>query len=114
MLGPVRARRMFGGWGLYAQELFVALIANERLYLKADDTTRPSFEAAGSRQFFYEARGQATTMGYWTVPDEALDAQPLFAPWARLALQAAVAARALRPAPTGRASSRRTPRARAR
>jgi DNA transformation protein and related proteins len=33
VLGGTRARRMFGGWGLYADDFFVALIADERLYL---------------------------------------------------------------------------------
>lgn len=38
-LGAVRARRMFGGYGLYVDDLFVALIAVDRLYLKADETS---------------------------------------------------------------------------
>lgn len=36
---------MFGGVGLYAGELFFALIDDDILYLKADDTTRAAFEA---------------------------------------------------------------------
>ena len=40
-LGRVRSRRMFGGQGLYVDELFMALIMNERLYLKVDDETQP-------------------------------------------------------------------------
>jgi DNA transformation protein len=39
------------------------------------------------------------TMSYWTVPAEALDAPPLMEPWARLALQAALTARAAKPPP---------------
>ena len=31
-----RSRRMFGGHGLYVDDLFVGLIAFERLYLKVD------------------------------------------------------------------------------
>ena len=123
VLGPVRAKRMFGGWGLYAQDLFVALIAFDRLYLKTDASTRPHFEAAGGEPFVYGDKGQTMTMAYWTVPDDAMDAPPLFEPWARLALQAAVAARALKPVsakkprpahPAKPASPRRAPRAKAR
>lgn len=124
VLGPVRAKRMFGGWGLYAQDLFVALIASERLYLKTDATTRPHFEAAGGEPFVYDAKGQPMTIAaYWTVPDDAMDAPPLFEPWARLALTASVAARALKPLPTTKAkrkataepaSTRRVPPAKAR
>jgi DNA transformation protein len=96
-LGAVRVRRMFGGWGLYVDELFVALIAFDRLYLKADATTRPRFEAAGCQPFVYDARGKSVSLGYWTAPDEALESPALMTPWARLAVQAALAARKPRP-----------------
>ena len=39
--------------------MFIALIAFDRLYLKADATTRPQFEAAGCEPFVYELQGQA-------------------------------------------------------
>ena len=48
-LGAVRARRMFGGHGLYCDDLFFALIASDRLFLKADAVTEPAFAAAGWR-----------------------------------------------------------------
>ena len=46
-LGAVRSRRMFGGFGIYVDELFIAIIAFDRLFLKVNDETRPRFEAAG-------------------------------------------------------------------
>ncbi len=81
---------MFGGWGLYADGLMVALIAYDRLYLKTDDGSRGQFAAAGCEAFVYEGGGRRVVMSYWTPPAEALDAPPLMAPWARLALQAAL------------------------
>lgn len=98
-LGTVRARRMFGGHGLYVDELFVAIIAFDRLYLKASPETRARFEAAGSTPFVYDRKDQAAVvLGYWTAPAEAMESPALMAPWARLALQAARAARAAKPA----------------
>ncbi|MBX3599832.1 MAG: TfoX/Sxy family protein [Rubrivivax sp.] len=85
---------MFGGWGLYAGDRMVALIAFERLYLKVDDSTRDAFERAGGEPFVYAGAGRTSTMSYWTVPAEAMDAPALMAPWARLALQAALRAAA--------------------
>lgn len=126
-LGAVRVRRMFGGWGLYLDELFVALIAADRLYLKADATTRDRFAAAGCEPFVYDrgaalphaaedavrpavdatGHASAVVLGYWTAPVEAMDSPALMAPWARLALQAALAARAARSVkPPRRAASR--------
>jgi DNA transformation protein len=93
--GEVRARRMFGGHGLYVNSLFIALIADERLYLKADDNSRAAFERAGCAPFAYSRRERASvTLGYWSAPDEALDSPRLMEPWARLALAAALRAKA--------------------
>ena len=92
-LGVVRTKRMFGGVGLYVDDVFVALIAFERLYLKVDADTRTTFIAAGGEPFVYEGKRKPVTMSYCTPPVEAMDSPPLMAPWARLALQAALAAR---------------------
>jgi len=100
-LGAVRTRRMFGGWGLYVDDLFIAIIAFERLYLKADADTAPRFAAAGCQVFTYEAQGRRQTMGYWTAPTDAMDAAHEMQPWARLALQAALSARAAKTGTTG-------------
>ncbi len=93
-LGSVRTQRMFGGWGLYVDELFVAIIASERLYLKAAPTDRERYAAAGCEPFVYSSDGQSVALGYWSAPAEAMDSPVLMLPWARLALQAALAARA--------------------
>jgi DNA transformation protein len=34
--GPITARKMFGGWGIYHNGLMFALVADDTLYLKAD------------------------------------------------------------------------------
>jgi DNA transformation protein len=98
--GRPRARRMFGGHGLYLDDLFVALVTGERLYLKADAQTRPLFEAAGCAPFVYrrdDTAGQAVSMSYFSAPHEAMESPPLMQPWARLALAAALRARAAKP-----------------
>lgn len=92
--GEVRCRRMFGGWGLYVDDAFVAIIAGETLYLKADGQTQASFERAGCSRFQYTARGKQQSLGFWTVPPEAMDSPRLMQPWARLALEAAIRGKA--------------------
>jgi DNA transformation protein and related proteins len=96
-LGTVRAKRMFGGHGLYVDELFIALIAFERLYLKVDATTQPAFVNAGCEPFVYDGKGKPITMSYWTVPAEAMESPHLMDPWARQAIAAALRARAAKP-----------------
>ena len=92
-LGPVRVKRMFGGHGLYVDGVFVAIVAGETLYLKADAQTRPKFEAAGCAPFTYQAKGKRVSLHYWAAPSEAMDSPALMRPWASLALQAALRAR---------------------
>ena len=49
--GPIVTRRMFGGVGIYSGDVFFAIIDNDILYLKTDDSNRADFEAAGSGPF---------------------------------------------------------------
>ena len=100
-LGPTRSRRMFGGHGFYVDDVFIALIFEERLYLKADDTTRARFEQAGCQPFVYEGgQGKSVSISYYTAPDDAMESPALMRPWARLAMEAglrAAAAKARKP-----------------
>ena len=47
----IRARPMFGGVGIYSGEIFFALIADDRVYFKVDESTRPDFESRGMGPF---------------------------------------------------------------
>ena len=94
-LGPARARRMFGGAGFYIGDHFVALLADEVLYLKADATAQPAFEAAGSQPFTFATKhGRRVVMGYWSAPDAAMESPAQMRPWAALALDCALRAAA--------------------
>ena len=44
----LRARAMFGGVGLYAEDVFFGILAADVLFLKVDDTNRREYETAGS------------------------------------------------------------------
>jgi DNA transformation protein len=92
--GVVRTKRMFGGYGLYVDELFVAIVVGDTLYLKADEQSRPRFEQAGCRRFEYMRQGKLQGMGYWTAPPDAMESPGLMQEWVRLAMDAAVRARA--------------------
>ena len=108
--GVARSRRMFGGHGLYVDDLFVALIASGRLYLKVDATTRPRFEAAACTAFVYDGAARTVSLNYFSAPEEAMESPPLMWPWAQLALAAALRARVAKPAakrPERKASPRK-------
>lgn len=89
-LGELSARRMFGGYGLYLDEVMIGVVMDDGLYLKADDVTQAQFEAAGSAPFIYDSGGKRVTMSYWSAPEAAMDSPQAMLPWARLALEAAL------------------------
>jgi DNA transformation protein and related proteins len=92
--GTPSAHPMFGGHGLRIDGIFVALVAFDRLYLKADAQSRSQFVAAGCEPFVYSGKGKPMTLNYWTVPPQAMDSPELMRSWARLALEAALRAAA--------------------
>jgi DNA transformation protein len=93
-LGLIRIRSMFGGFGLYANDVFFAIIDDDVLYFKADEQNRDRFEEAGSELFRYPMKdGSISELNYYTAPDSALDDPGELLDWARLGLDAALRAR---------------------
>ena len=104
-LGPVDARRMFGGYGIYARGVMFALLDDDELFLKTDDETRDRFRAAGCRMWVY---GRMAETNYYRPPDEAHEDADAMLPWARLGLAAALRRRAAKDAAAA-AKERRRP-----
>jgi DNA transformation protein len=99
---PVHIKRMFGGLGIYLDDVMFALSIRGELYLKTDEETRADFEELGSRPFAYTAKdGRIVSMSYWLMPDSALEEPDEAARLAGLAIAAALrrrqAARPKRP-----------------
>jgi DNA transformation protein len=121
LLGGVEARRMFGGHGLYAAGVMFGLLDDGELFLKTDGETRPRFVAAGCRQWSYvHGKVRMEETSYYRPPDDAHEDPEAMLPWARLALDAALRARAAKPRKRrratvkGGAAGRRSTRSRAR
>ena len=87
--GEVRARRMFGGAGLYRQGNMFGLIADDVAYLKVGRLNQEDFEKAGSRPF-QPYPDRKTTMPYWAIPVEVLEDREELARWAEKALAVAM------------------------
>ncbi|WP_020594359.1 TfoX/Sxy family protein [Kiloniella laminariae] len=88
-LGEVRARAMFGGHGLYFEEVMFALEAENLLYLKADKETEQYFLDARCSPFSYQGKTAPVKMSYWTVPPAAADNQEEYLVWIERAISAA-------------------------
>lgn len=99
-LGAVRAKRMFGGYGLYLDSLMFALIADDTLYVKADAENRGEYEKREMAPFHYQRQGKTVTIAYHAVPAEALDDRGDLLALARLGFAAALRGR--KPAPAAK------------
>lgn len=92
--GLITVRRMFGGEGIYAGDLMIGLVADERLYLKADDNNRADFTAEGSKPFSFPRGDKVMALPYYAVPEPLFDDPEEFSGWARKAHAAAMAGKA--------------------
>ena len=90
--GPISARRMFGGHGIYYDGVMIGLVADDILYLKADTASAPRFLEAGLAQFKYQKRDKLVGMSYYQAPEEALEDPTEMREWAQLAYRAALRA----------------------
>lgn len=79
----VRARAMFGGYGIYADDVMFGLISSDDvLYLKIDDTSRAKYEALEMPQFM--------TMPYFQLPIDILEDDEQLAAWVKTAVSVAI------------------------
>jgi DNA transformation protein len=83
-LPGLRDRSMFGGVGLFANDLFFGILASDVLYFKVDDSNRQEYEQAGSRPFKPYA-DRAMTMPYYAVPIGIVEDAATLVNWAKQA-----------------------------
>jgi DNA transformation protein len=88
--GAIRAMRMFGGYGLYRDDLMFALVADDVLYFKTDGESRGLFEERGLSPFVYVRKGERTKTSYYTAPEEVFDGPEVAETWVRVACEAAL------------------------
>lgn len=98
-LRGVSMRKMFGGAGLYRDGVIFGVVVEDTFYLKADESNRGDFEAAGMGPWSYDGTsGKQTIMPYYQVPPDVLDDRERLAGWARKA-QAVAAKKPTKPTP---------------
>jgi DNA transformation protein len=91
--GPVTAKRMFGGHGIFMHDVMFALIAWDTLYFKVDEVNRPEYDARGLAPFSYVGQqGNSATMNYCEAPPEGLEDPDILRQWANEAYAAALRA----------------------
>jgi len=99
--GAIQAKAMFGGIGVYGDGLFFALLDDDRLYFKVDDSTRGDFVALGMGPFLPFKDPDKPMGGYYEVPGDLLEDPEALEPFVRKALLVARKAKA-KPGPKKR------------
>src|SRR5450432_2553642 len=94
-LGEIASRSMMGGYVLYSAGTVFALLADNTLYLKVDDVTRPRFQALGLKAF-QPFPDQPGTMQYYPPPAEFFEDPDVMAEWGRAAVECGRRAQARR------------------
>lgn len=86
----VSIRPMFGGAGVFRDDLMFGLIIEDQVYLKADGHTRAEYEAAGQGPLTFQRKdGHSMAMSYYPLPDALYDDTDELAAWAKNAFAAA-------------------------
>ena len=91
--GAVHIRRMFGGHGVFYDGVMIGLVAQNTLYLKVDEQTKPLFEERGLEPFEYGKAEKRVAMSYCQAPEETLEDPDSMREWAQLAYEAALRSR---------------------
>lgn len=105
--GAIRVKKMFGGAGLYCDDLFFAIMDDGAIYFKVDDENRKAFEGRGLSPFTFEMKdGSSAAMSYYNAPEDIFDDEDELRRWTTLALDAARRAAKFRKKPAKRAARR--------
>jgi DNA transformation protein and related proteins len=87
-VAPVSDRSMFGGVGLYCEGRFFGLIAEDVLYFRVDDATKPEYLKAGMGPFAPFGPEKASKV-HFRVPDGVLADKRKLKAWVIKAVDAA-------------------------
>lgn len=79
----VTARFMFGGHGLYRDQVFFGIIHKGSLYLKTDEASRPLYRERGMQPFRPNAK--QTLRHYYEVPIDIVEDREQLIAWAERA-----------------------------
>ncbi|AKH70125.1 regulator of competence-specific genes [Spongiibacter sp. IMCC21906] len=90
LIGPVEARRMFGGHGFFLDGLMFAITFDDCLYLKVDEVSKADFEAQGLAPFSYPRGDKMINLSYYQAPETIIDEPAELCEWGNRAFAAAL------------------------
>ena len=92
----VVTKRMFGGIGLYRDDIFFGMIIEDRVYFKVNDADIVIYESHNSQPFSYDMRDRSGNLVHrkinslWAVPDNIVEHWDQLCLWGQRAYIAAL------------------------
>ncbi len=71
--GPIKARAMFGGYGIYYGMHMFACIVKNVLYFRVDEQNKFDYAPYKSKPFIYESGSKTIALPYLELPEEILN-----------------------------------------
>ncbi|WP_075603929.1 TfoX/Sxy family protein [Saccharicrinis aurantiacus] len=84
--GKVHVKRMFGCVALYQDHLVFAMIADDVVYMKVDDSNRHKFSKAGSTQLKPFKNNESMVVSFYNIPPDVFEDADEFIEWAKESL----------------------------
>ena len=85
----ITSRPMFGGFGIYKDSVFFALIGDGQLYFKVGENNKSDYEKWGSKPFVYTGhKGKDVIMSYWDLPAEIMEDRDKLTKWINKSVEA--------------------------
>jgi DNA transformation protein len=85
-LGDITSRPLFGGHGIYWNDVIFGILFRGRLYFKVDDQSKHEYLAVGMGPF--RPNDRQTLKSYFEVPPEIFEDREALLAWAREAIRA--------------------------
>ena len=82
LISDIKSRAMFGGYGIFHEGLMFALISEDILYFKVNESNRDIYKRAESRPFPHG-------ISYWEVPADVLEDNTKLHEWANTSIEIA-------------------------
>lgn len=87
-VAPISYRRIFNGYGIYHHGVQFAIVINDRLYFRADESSRGLYLAKRMTAFLPASIGTGES-NFFQLPDEVLTHPAELIFWMRIAVEAA-------------------------
>lgn len=72
-LDNIKTKSMFGGYGIYWHDVFIAIIADNELYTKVNKELKDKYKTLGYYPFTYQQKNKMVELNYINVPLEIIE-----------------------------------------